>query len=75
MDQDTVITLNMDQDTVITLDTIIMILIFHEMVTILTTGIGTGDTIQGIPRDGYYPNYRYWYRGYNTGYPRKHEDL
>ena len=49
MDQDTVITLNMDQDTVITLDTIIMILIFHEMVTILTTGIGIGDTIQGIP--------------------------
>ena len=41
----------MDQDTVITLDTIIMILIFHEIVTILTTGIGTGDTILGVPRN------------------------
>lgn len=35
----------------ITLDTIIMILIFHEIVTILTTGIGTGDTILGVPRN------------------------
>ena len=41
----------MDQDTVITLDTIIMILIFHEKVTILITGIVTGDRVQGVPRN------------------------
>ena len=53
------------------------------MIFILLLGYGPGYSDYSrynnydshFSRDSYYPNYRYWYRGYNIGCPTKHEDL